>query len=234
MSVNPPKGVEFLPGDGLADALEKAAPFSARAETRFALQQVEVRLGDKPRVTATDGKCLYMETLPKGLAKPVKLLIPPTRVFHVQNTVALIQEVAVTPEPVFLRGDGIALALRVGAGAFPDVDEVIPRKFHGRIPLPEGVRARLYRDLPRFTEQVDLRVHKGRAMLCPVGEKMAPILWEVPLTSPDVRLRVDRALLRQCLAVPVESLAWAEQPGPIVFHGAQERRRVVLMPIGGD
>ena len=134
-----------LPGSALADTVERVARAASRDEVRPILTGVLVSAEEKTlTMVATDSYRLSVKhaQLDKPLTAPLEANVPARALRELSRIVGSESveevEIALLPNQVVFRADGVVLSSRLIEGQFPSYKQLIPDSFEHEVRLPRS------------------------------------------------------------------------------------------------
>jgi DNA polymerase-3 subunit beta len=134
-----------LPGEALADTVERVARAASRDEVRPILTGVLVTAEERTlTMVATDSYrlCVKHTELDQAVSQALEANVPARALRELSRIVAAESveevEIALLPNQVVFRADGIVLSSRLIEGQFPSHRQLIPESFEHEVRLPRG------------------------------------------------------------------------------------------------
>ena len=134
-----------LPADALADTVDRVALAASRDEVRPILTGVLVTAEERTlTMVATDSYRLSVKhtELEQPVSQPLEANVPARALRELSRVVSSESiaeiEIALMPNQVAFRADGIVLSSRLIEGQFPSHRQLIPESFEHEVRLPRG------------------------------------------------------------------------------------------------
>jgi DNA polymerase III subunit beta len=134
-----------LPGEAVADTVERVARAASRDEVRPILTGVLVTAEERTlTMVATDSYrlCVKHTELDQAVSQALEANVPARALRELSRIVAAEAvaevEIALLPNQVVFRADGVVLSSRLIEGQFPSHRQLIPESFEHEVRLPRG------------------------------------------------------------------------------------------------
>lgn len=231
-----------LPGERLAEALDRVGYAVDVAETRYALRHAHLVLrGGECALTATDGKRLVRDRFPVEGAGECEVLVDPAAFLALLDALG-------RPASVAVHADATVAELRASDGSrgwalassarFPPTDSVIPKcdREPARLAAPALLAAVRRANLATVKESRALRLtfEAGACLVSTANSVMSGDGGRVPFTGgAQPECWISGYFLVDALAgVGGELLLWTHETRPTVLKAAsREMWTAIIMPV---